>query len=80
MVAKLDGSVVPTSFDSATGTISYSTTTPIADGVHTVQITAEDMAGNRTSYSWSYTILTSGPTLDLDKKDQMLTTIFLIPF
>jgi len=44
-------------------TASYTPTTPLADGVHTVRVSAMDYAGNEVGYSWSFTVDTTGPSL-----------------
>jgi RHS repeat-associated protein len=75
IVATLDGEEVPVTFNSTTGIISYETTTPITDGLHHVNVTAADTAGNQSSYSWSYTILTTGPNLELVQSNQQFLSI-----
>ncbi len=50
-------------YNQTTGEISYTTATPIPDGKHTIYASAKDMAGNAASYSWSYTVLATGPAL-----------------
>lgn len=75
IVATLDGTVVPTSFDSVSGIVSHTASTPIGDGLHTVNVAAEDFGGNQSSFSWSYNIKTIGPTLDLVQKNQTLSSI-----
>jgi hypothetical protein len=75
IIATLDNEIVSLTFDSSTGIAKYYTNTPIKDGLHNVSVTAEDTAGNKSSYSWKYTILTVGPNMDLVQKNQTLTFI-----
>jgi RHS repeat-associated protein len=70
----LDNNTVPASFNPATRIISYVPTTGLSDGLHTINVTVADTAGNQSSYTWSYTIKTDGPTLDLVQKNQTLSS------
>ncbi len=64
IVLKVDGSIVSHTYDSAAGKISYHPETPLADGSHSVWVSAKGTgSGVAGSTSWSYTIETSGPEL-----------------
>ena len=59
----VDGLPVEASFDPITGILSYNAQIPFLDGLHTIDVTATDMAGNQASTSWSYTVHATGPQI-----------------
>ncbi len=64
IVLKVDGVIAAHSYDSTAKTISYQPAAPLADGSHTVWVSAKGTGSGITgSSSWSYTIETSGPEL-----------------
>jgi hypothetical protein len=53
---RLDGNLISHSYDSITGLVRYTPTTPLLEGLHTVFLSVSDNAGNIASTSWSFTI------------------------
>src|SRR2546428_585276 len=47
------------------GTVLFVPTAPLSEGGHTVLVQAGDFAGNIATTSWSFTVDTSGPVLDI---------------
>ena len=47
------------------GTVLFVPTAPLSEGGHTVLVQAGDFAGNTATTSWSFTVDTSGPVLDI---------------
>lgn len=48
------------SFNSATGTITYTPAEPLANGSYTIKVTADDMYGNQKVESWYFTVQHQG--------------------
>jgi hypothetical protein len=71
------GSPVPVAFDSA-GHFAFTTHLPLdgsADGIHTVQLTASDQAGDRSSPAdYSFTLDTTPPVITVTSPSAGLTT------
>jgi hypothetical protein len=55
------------------GSITYETIVPLAEGAHTATITAGDFAGNIVNYTWSFDVDTSAPMLELSSPADMVT-------
>lgn len=72
---RIDDSLpVQHSFDPVTGLVSYTANPPLIDGLHTVSISASDMAGNQTSTSWGFNVKTNGPWMTFADAGKTLTT------
>ncbi len=64
IVLKIDDTAVTHSFDSATGIVSYTPVTALADGWHNLSLTVSDNAGNQaTSSVWKVGVDTTKPTI-----------------
>jgi len=75
IVLKVDGAIAAHSYDSTAQTISYQPGAPLADGSHTVWVSAKGTGSGITgSSSWSYTIETSGPELTFTGSGTTFTT------
>ena len=75
IVLKVDGAIAAHSYDSTAQTISYQPGAPLADGSHTVWVSAKGTGSGITgSSSWSYTIETSGPELTFAGSGTTFTT------
>ncbi|MBU7005194.1 Calx-beta domain-containing protein [Phosphitispora fastidiosa] len=75
IVLKVDGMIAAHSYDSTAKTISYQPGAPLADGSHTVWVSAKGTGSGITgSSSWSYTIETSGPELTFAGSGTTFTT------
>ncbi len=61
----LDGNLVSHSYDSSTGLVSYTPTTPLLEGLHTVNLSVSDNSGNTASASWSFTVDTTYPIVSV---------------
>ena len=57
IVMKLDGVEVEHTYDPSTGKVSYTPSEPLAEGEHTVFLSASDKAGNTAEQTWSFTIV-----------------------
>lgn len=56
IVMKLDGGVVSCSYDTLTSKVSYVPATNLSNGLHVVELSAKDKAGNLASVIWSFTV------------------------
>lgn len=65
VVIRIDGAEVATVTTNASGDWSYTTTAPLADGSHTVDITATDVSGNTATDSVTFEIDSSFPELEI---------------
>lgn len=63
LVSKLDGTQVPASWDSVTGTVYYKPLAGLSNGSHTVNVNISDLAGNIATYSWSFAVQYTGPSI-----------------
>jgi|GEM_PF-2425022 len=64
IVITLDGITLAASFDVATGHISATSDTPLADGWHVAVLTAKDMLGNAsTGPEWKFGVDTAAPVI-----------------
>jgi len=63
--ALLDGSNVAASFSVSADGATYTPSTPLAEGSHTVQVTLSDRAGNSRSASSTFTVDTRAPELTM---------------
>jgi hypothetical protein len=52
----VDGALVTHAYNVSTGAISYTPAAGLANGAHTVAISARDRAGNPGSWNWSFTV------------------------
>ncbi|HEX3031644.1 MAG TPA: Ig-like domain-containing protein, partial [Bacillota bacterium] len=57
---KMNSSVVPHSFNSTTGSISYTPQLPLPVGNYTFDLEVKDAAGNVQTSSWTFTVVTDG--------------------
>ncbi len=63
IIMKVDGNIVTHSYDKATGKLTYTPITSLADGTHTIYIEVKDKAGNKASAQVSFTVDTTAPEL-----------------
>jgi len=56
IVMRVDGAKVIHSYESETGIVSYTPTTTLAEGSHTVVLEVSDTASNQATESWSFTV------------------------
>ena len=61
IVMTLDSAEVSHSYDSGTGIVSYTATTTLAEGSHTVVLEVSDTVSNQATESWSFTVDTLPP-------------------
>ncbi len=61
IVMTVDSVMVAHVYDSLTGVVSYTPTTPLAEGLHSVTLDVSDTVGNVASTSWSFTVDTTPP-------------------
>jgi|GEM_PF-7073543 len=60
----LDGALV-TEASSTDSSASFTPSSPLSEGSHTVRVDYSDLAGNTASYSWSFIVDTSAPSLSV---------------
>ncbi len=73
----VDGTNVTSKAIITSGFVTYKPDEPLADGAHTVMVTAQDMAGNRAHANWSFTVsatqgMVSGFESNLSGADSVL--------
>ncbi|MDA8233753.1 MAG: Ig-like domain-containing protein [Clostridia bacterium] len=61
-------------YDPASGVLSFTPTAPLSDGLHTAIVLASDKAGNRETFSWSFTVQNSGPAIIFPDKGKTFST------
>lgn len=74
VVLYLDGELVPASFDAATGMISCQPVGGLINGVHFVKAIAEDLTGNTSTLTWSFTVQATGADIAFANDGQTMDT------
>lgn len=63
IAVNLDNVQVAATFDATTGTITGQPATVLSDGTHKVNVSAANTVGHVSTFAWSFTVQTAGPTL-----------------
>lgn len=69
---KIDGQVVTPDFNEETGIISYTPSTPLADGLHQVYIEVFDKEGNHKFNTFTFAISSGGPAFQWGEPEAVL--------
>ncbi|WP_026701904.1 metallophosphoesterase [Salibacterium aidingense] len=70
MIMKIDEEPVTPSYDAASGKISYTPESPLAEGVHEAYIEVFDKAGNHHFNTWNFQVSAGGPSFQWEGPEQ----------
>lgn len=70
----VDSQPVTHAFDASTSMAVYTAQPALANGLHTVSVSARDAAGNTNTATWSFTVMASGPQVTFANAGKTLST------
>ena len=78
VLMRVDGALVPATFDPATRKVSYTPTTPLADNAaHTVELELTDTNGNTGTRSWTFNVKTAALAVFTNRIPEPGSTVYI---